>query len=117
MTRRTKNLWLCCALGLAALSGACNKPSEDSCRKAIENMRSLLGTESLQSTEATAGEIRRCKGGSKKAAVECAINATSIEQLRDCKFMKVPDKQPEPAGGATGTGSGAGTGSGTGSEK
>ena len=41
------------------------------------------------------GEVRRCKGGSSKEAVECAIKATTIEELRACEFMKVPDKKPK----------------------
>ena len=76
-------------LGLGLTTG-CNKPSEESCRKAIANMQSLLGTEHLTEGQDMQGEVRRCKGGSSKEAVECAIAAKSLEQLKACDFMKVP---------------------------
>jgi len=98
-----------------ALAVGCNKPSKDECRKAIENMRVLMGTEKLNSD--VEGEVRRCNGGSSKPAVECAIKATSLDQLRDCKFMHVPGKAapvapPAPVG-LPGSGSAAPAGSGS----
>ena len=95
------------AAATLALAAGCNKPSKDSCRKAIENMRVLMGTEKLNSD--VEGEVRRCNGGSSKPAVECAIKATTLDQLRDCKFMHVPGKAaplaPAPAPGSAGSGS------------
>lgn len=85
-------------LGLLLLAGACNKPSEESCRKALANVRTLLGTESSESD--AEGDVRRCKGGSSKKNVDCAINATSLEQLKGCGFMKVPEKKPGDTGSA-----------------
>jgi hypothetical protein len=73
-------------LSLSALLGACNKPSEESCKAAIENMQKLLGTETIHTD--IKSEVRRCTGGSSKDAVECAIKATSVEQLHACDFMK-----------------------------
>lgn len=99
-------LWFAfaCVLGAAG----CNKPSEDACRAAITNMRSLLGTDSSSPLDNIDGDIRRCKGGSKRNAVECASRAKTVDELRACDFMKVPAR----AGGA---GSGSATGSGSGS--
>jgi hypothetical protein len=96
-------------LALAILGAACNKPSEESCRKAISNMRTLLNTDSAALNSDVEGDIRRCRGGSSRDAVECAANAKSLDDLRHCKFMKVPDKKPEtPAGsGAPPAGSAA----------
>jgi len=34
------------------------------------------------------GEVRRCRGGSSKAAVACAIKAQSIEELNKCDFER-----------------------------
>ena len=109
------------ATAALALAAGCNKPSKDECRKAIENMRVLMGTEMLNTD--VEGEVRRCNGGSSKAAVDCATKATSLDQLRDCKFMHVPGKSgaapaapgsaapAAPAGGsAAPTGSGSGSG-------
>lgn len=91
-------------LGLVVLAGACNKPSEESCRKAMANVRSILGTESAVA-DIEAG-VRRCKGGSSKKTVECAINAKTREQLKECGFFKIPE-------GAAGSAAGSGAGSGT----
>jgi hypothetical protein len=100
-----------------ASSAACNKPSDAACRKAISNMRSLLGTDSATSTADIEGDIRRCKGGSRKKAVECAGNAKTIDELRACEFMKVPASKTGSANGsATGSApAGSAAGSATGS--
>ncbi len=75
---------------LAALAplgaGACNKPTQDDCRKAISNMERLLGTEAASRNADNEGEVRRCRGGSTKDAVTCAIKATTVEELNACKF-------------------------------
>lgn len=92
-------------LGLLMLAGACDKPTEENCRKALANVRSLLGTESPESD--LAGDIRRCKGGSSKKTVECAMNATSLDQLKACGFFKTPPKKDGDAGSAAGSGSAA----------
>ncbi len=78
------------ALVVAAICG-CNKPSDDDCRKAIVNMQTLIGTDNQKGNDLE-GEVRRCRGGSKKAAVACAIKATTIDELADCAFMKVPHR-------------------------
>ena len=73
---------------LAGLGGACNKPAAEDCRKAIMNMEALLGTTPVGATPGDIeGEVRRCKGGSTREAVDCAIKATSVEQLKACGFM------------------------------
>ena len=92
-------------LGFVVLAGACNKPSEESCRKALANVRALLGTEGAQAD--VEGDVRRCKGGSSKKNVECALNATSIEQLKACGFFKIPEKKADDAGSAAGSAAGA----------
>lgn len=91
---------------VAVLAVGCNKPSKEDCRKAIENMRSLMHTTHLQTD--VEGEVRRCNGGSTKEAVACAIKATSLADLRACKFMHIPDDEPGSAGSA-GSGSAAGS--------
>jgi hypothetical protein len=88
------------ALGLALSVAACKKPSEDSCRKAIANMRSLLGTDTIARNTDTEGDVRRCRGGSTKEAVACAEKAATLDELRACKFMQIPDKAPAGSGSA-----------------
>lgn len=78
-------------LAVLALA-ACDKPTPDACRKALTNMQHLLGTESQNDQNELEGEVRRCRGGSSKEAVECASKATSLDELKRCDFMKVPGK-------------------------
>jgi hypothetical protein len=80
-----------CLLVLAALvplgTGACNKPTQDECRKAISNMERLLGTEAASRNADNEGDVRRCRGGSSQEAVACAIKATTLDELKACAFM------------------------------
>lgn len=74
--------------GIAAVVvslAACNKPAAEDCRKAILNMQHLLGTDNTNHD--IEGDVRMCKGGSSKEAVQCAIDATTVEQLKACQFM------------------------------
>lgn len=75
---------------------ACNKPESDDCRKALDNMARIIGTENLKGNTDNEGEVRRCRGGSSKEAVACAIKAQTKDDLVKCDFMKVPHK-PKPA--------------------
>ncbi|MBX3158537.1 MAG: hypothetical protein KF773_21385 [Deltaproteobacteria bacterium] len=86
----TRNLAICIALVVVA---SCNKPSEDSCRAALANMRTLMGTESSNTGAELEAALRRCKGNSSKEAVECATKAKTIEELDACQFMHIPDKE------------------------
>ncbi len=92
---------------IAVLSlAACDKPSPESCEKALRNMQQLLGTESLNTAGSLQGEIRRCRGGSSKEAVECAIKATTLDELHACHFYA-----HEGTSSGSGTGSSSGSGS------
>lgn len=82
---RTVALAVMVMAGLAA--GGCNKPTETSCRQALENMRVLLGTDNPTGNASLQGDIRRCRGGSTRKAVACASAAKTLEDLRACDFM------------------------------
>ncbi|HEY1815691.1 MAG TPA: hypothetical protein VGG74_25255 [Kofleriaceae bacterium] len=100
-----KRVAILCALVLAA----CNKPTPDDCEKALRNMQALLGTENLNTTASLQGEVRRCRGGSTKEAVACAIKATSIADLDKCDFEKTGRHKldvPEPGSAGSAVGSG-----------
>jgi hypothetical protein len=72
------------ALGAA---GGCNKPEADDCRAAIANMQKLLGTDTAAKNADNESEVRRCKGGSTKETVACAMKATTLDELKACGFM------------------------------
>lgn len=76
-------------------AGACNKPTPDDCRKAITNMERLLGTEAAARNTDNEGDVRRCRGGSTKEAVACAIKAGTPEELKACAFMGAKGKKTE----------------------
>ncbi|MBZ0238417.1 MAG: hypothetical protein K8M05_39255, partial [Deltaproteobacteria bacterium] len=92
-------LSLLAAVGLAA----CDKPSEGDCRKAIENIRRLLGTDTLtEDTGQTAAWIRSCVGSARKSSVKCAMEASTVEALQRCGLVKPEDMKdlaPAPARG------------------
>jgi hypothetical protein len=82
------------ALIAALIVGAgCSKPSEDSCRKAIANMQHLLGTEHLNEGQDHNSDVRSCRSGSSQKAVDCAIAAKTLDELKACDFMKPPEKK------------------------
>jgi hypothetical protein len=66
-------------------AGACNKPTADECRQAITNMETLLDEGAAKNFDVE-GEVRRCRGGSTKEAVTCAIKAKSKADLDACSF-------------------------------
>ena len=89
------------AIGVLFAAAACNKPEADDCRKALENMQHILGTENISKNGDNEGDIRRCRGGSSKEAVACAIKATTKADLQACDFMKTPLKKPVDDGSAS----------------
>ena len=94
---------------LALGAGACDKPSEDDCEKALRNMQQILGTDTFSKDPAALqSEVRRCRGASSKTAVACAIKAETLADLNNCDFEKTGKH-----GGINISGSGAGSGSGS----
>jgi hypothetical protein len=85
---------------LAALAplgtGACNKPTPEDCRTAITNMERLLGTEAAARNTDIEAEVRRCRGGSTRDAVACAIKAATPEDLNACGFRSAKAKKANP---------------------
>lgn len=73
-------------------AGACDKPSTEDCRLAIANMQLQLGTEAVGKNSDIEGEVRRCKGGSTREAVACAIKASSLAELKACDFRAAKKK-------------------------
>jgi hypothetical protein len=90
--RRPRSILVVLGLVLSAAGAACNKPEVDDCRKAIANMQKLLGTDAAAKNVDNEGEVRRCKGGSTREAVACAIKATTLDELKACEFMGAKKK-------------------------
>ena len=63
------------------LAPRCNKPTEEHCRKALGEHAAPDRNGNLRDHAALEGEVRRCKGGSKRKAVDCAINAQTLDDL------------------------------------
>jgi len=80
------------AIVVSLLVAGCNKPSEDACKKALLNMQHLLGTDKENKAGDLETEVRRCKGGSTKEAVECAGGAQSLDDLKKCDFYGTGNK-------------------------
>jgi hypothetical protein len=72
----------------AALAG-CNKPTEDECQKAVDNINKLYGLGSDKAD--TAPAVRKCRASAKRSDVLCKIAATTSEQLDACD-----GKTPKP---------------------
>lgn len=96
---------------LIVATAACNKPSEDDCRKAVERIRELTGTNKLtDAPDDVEGAVRSCRGSATKESVKCAMEAGSLEQLERCGIMKKEDiEQLEGTTPASGSGTASGT--------
>lgn len=84
----TSSLRTVVVLLFALGAGGCEKPSEENCRKALANVRTLYKTDNADQHNDVAGDVRRCVGGSSKKAVECAMNAKTLAELESCNFGK-----------------------------
>ncbi|HEX4450783.1 MAG TPA: hypothetical protein VH143_07945 [Kofleriaceae bacterium] len=93
-------------LVVVSMLGACNKPTPESCEKALHNIAVMLGTDNLDTPAEFQGEVRRCRGGSTKEAVDCAIKATTLDELAKCDFEKTaPHKLASPGSAGSASGS------------
>jgi hypothetical protein len=90
MKRFSSVIQVVAAVSLLGGAGACNKPSADDCQKAILKVEQLLGTDTSTKAVDNQGEVRRCRGGSTKESVACAINANTVDELKACAFMSKP---------------------------
>lgn len=73
--------------GLAVLV-SCNKPSEDACQKAIDNIQKITGIENSAGAPDSAAAVRKCRAQASKTAVQCMIDAKTIENIAACEGGK-----------------------------
>jgi|GEM_PF-2801627 len=90
-----------------AVVGACDKPTQVDCDKALRNIQKLLGTEDILTPAQLQSEVRRCSSASSKSAVACAIAARSLDDINKCDF----EKNGKHHFAISGSGSAAATGS------
>ena len=64
----------------------CNKPTEEDCQKAIDNINKIHG-QTIDKKE-SAPAVRKCRSSSTKEAVACMLAATTKEQVQACEAKK-----------------------------
>jgi hypothetical protein len=67
------------ALGLAA----CDRPTEEACQAAMDNMHKVYGTKQPDPQE-TQSAIRRCRANSTTKTVACFTKAPDIQAFEAC---------------------------------
>ena len=121
--RSSKWLGLLAAAWLSTAAMGCDKPTPAECKKAINNIRVVLGT-SQQSEfgSASAAWVRSCRGSAKRKAVKCAIESATVDALKGCGLISAKeidelielDKQLQQLNPPLGSGSGSGAATGSG---
>ena len=79
-----KHLFFVVAVIVAA---GCNKPAESDCRRAVQRIRELTGTAHEEAKQEVEAAVRSCRGNGTKESVQCAIEASSLEQLERCGLI------------------------------
>jgi hypothetical protein len=72
---------LACA---AVFATACEKPKEDDCKRAVDNIRKLYGTDSFAQGVPPQAAVRSCRGSATTESVRCIATAKSLEELNAC---------------------------------
>jgi hypothetical protein len=88
----------------AVLAAACEKPKEEDCQRAVDNIRKLYGTDNSTQGVQPRAAVRACRGSATRESVRCVAAAQSLEQLAACtgddEFLKsvkegAPAAQPQ----------------------
>lgn len=69
----------------ALLWTGCDKPKEEDCKKAVENIRSLYETGTDNVGANPSAMIRSCRGSASPESVQCFIAAKSLDDLKNCE--------------------------------
>jgi hypothetical protein len=74
---------------LLALGACRGKPGEQDCKKAIDNVDKIYGTDTRTNREVeVAGEVRDCRAYWSKEQVRCAIAAENKDDMAKCELKK-----------------------------
>ena len=91
---------------LGGAAGCSTKPSEESCEKAVNNIRKLTGQSNTDVGADKRAAVRSCRAQSSKDKVECMVEARTVEELDKCggKFAaevkKMMEEQKKEAAGS-----------------
>jgi len=61
------------------------KPSESQCKKAVENIRRIVGLDKADLGARPEAMVRSCRANATKADADCMINAQTVEDLEKCE--------------------------------
>ena len=68
----------------------CNRPSEENCKAAIENIRRIYGTDQNEFGKSPEAALRACRGNGTRKSVACVITAKTTGDLEKCAGPLVP---------------------------
>ena len=70
------------AVGLAL--GGCDRPNEDECTKAVENLQRLRGLEHDVSAPDPKAAVRKCRANGHKKSTACLAAAKTLAEADAC---------------------------------
>ncbi len=73
----------------------CNRPTEEDCVKAVQNINRIWETSAEASPKNRASALRSCLGSADKASVACLLQAKTREDLKTCQGKYGPDTLPK----------------------
>ena len=63
---------------------ACDRPSDDECRKAVFNMQKLRGLEQNSSAPNAEAAVRKCRANGSKTGTACLSRAVTVQEAEAC---------------------------------
>ena len=86
MMRAMRLRWSLFLVLALALTPACNRPSEDECRRAVDNIQRIneIGGR-LDDTAGAEAAVRKCRAQGTKETVQCWLAAKTAADLESCE--------------------------------
>ncbi len=88
------------AMMLVLPLSACDKPKSADCKKAVDNIIKLYGTEGREYGVKPRAMVRSCRGSASRRSVKCFMNAKSVKELQGCEggaFEKMFSEEKDKA--------------------
>jgi hypothetical protein len=67
---------------------SCDKPTEDACRKAIDNIQKITGIEASAGAPDAEAAVRKCRAQASRKAVQCMMDAKTVDDIAACEGGK-----------------------------